>query len=120
MSEREDELTITFEDGEKFLMTRENTSLFTFMGNLATRNHVFMALGYDEERDEGSCMYVFSFNPNYAPLAKFLAQHNFPAHLNLTEVSDTDERAFQQALSTIGQTGTFDKELSNGVPEDWL
>jgi hypothetical protein len=44
---------------------------------------------------------------------RFMAQNNFPMHLNSTEVADCDRDAFERSL--VQQLGDID----GGIPDDW-
>lgn len=109
----EDELTIRLGEDQEFLMTRRNAMLFTFAGELATRNHVFLMTGEEtEETMQG--MYVFAHAEAFIPLANFMLEHAYPMNLNRNEVADCDEAAFQKSLDQM--TGTFD---DFEIPDDW-
>jgi hypothetical protein len=86
-------------NGEDFEVTRHNTSLFTFLGANAIKNHVFMVI---KDNGDGSCegTHVFrSFMPEaYDALAAHIIEYNFPQHLNLNDVAEIDEDAFSGAV----------------------
>jgi hypothetical protein len=115
MSEREpaeDETILHMPDGEEFLMTRHNARLYTFAGTLATRNHVFLTHEQeDEERAYGT--YIFAHNPGYEPLEDFMAFHEYPMILNMNEIQQCDEDAFQNSMGGL----SFDEDF---IPDDWL
>lgn len=113
MSEAHDEITLRLGESGEFLMTRHNSSLFTFAGHLATRNHIFLVTGEEtEEVIQGT--YIFAHADAYVPIASFMVQHAFPMHLNRNDVAECDEQAFQRSLDQL--SGTMDDFT---IPEDW-
>lgn len=104
-------------NGEDFEVTRHNTSLFTFIGANAIKNHVFMVI---KDNGDGSCegTHVFrSFMPEaYDALEEHIVEYNFPQHRYLTDVAAVDEDAFQQAIHANAEKdfGDIDKFL-----EEW-
>ena len=113
MSEQaDDELLLRFKNGGEFLANRENTTLYTFIGRLATRNHVFLEKEREEDIRRGS--YIFAHSKIYHELVSFIAEYDYPMELNKTRVPPGDEEAFQQSLEYI----TPD-DLGDFVPDDW-
>lgn len=99
--------------GKEVIATRDNTSLFTFIGNLASRNHVFIVYEIiDEENAYGS--YIFPTNRLYEGLRDYLIINQYPLHMNLTSVSETDERAYQQHIRELAEQ----EEIPDYPPED--
>lgn len=94
-----------------FNMNRHNTSLFTFLGGLATHNHLFLVHEQEESKAYGT--YVFPINPHYNELAAFAVQHCFPAHTNLLKIAQCDLDAYDNALAREAA------EADNGIPEGW-
>ena len=113
----EDEGSFTLKaGGEEWECNRDNTSLFTFMGKVTLRgmeldaenfNHVFHVYGED---DEGNSLglYIFQHNPGFLALYNFLLRNSYPAHLNLREVAQCDQDAWENS--------TF-KDLADYPPE---
>lgn len=99
-------LTINGEDHE---MRRDNSSLFTHLGELAMYDHVFVQ--YEEGESMGA--YIFRQNDVFGVLAKYMWENNYTMHLNLTDVADCDVSAFNRSLEQ--QTG----DLDGGIPDDW-
>jgi hypothetical protein len=112
MSHSEDELMLHIGETD-FLMTRGNAVLFTFFGRLATRNHVFLITG---EEDEGvtTGSYIFAHATAYNALVSFMAEYEYPARLNSLDVPQCDEDAFQRSLEQIGG-----EEIEDFIPDDW-
>lgn len=108
----EDELLLRLGGEREFLMTRHNSTLFTFVGNLATRNHVFLEYEVDEKTRSGT--YIFAHSNVFTELVGFMAEYDYPMVINHNEVPDCDEQAFQNSLDQL--TGTID---SDHVPDDW-
>lgn len=106
--ENEPVLEITM-NGEKILAHRGNTSLFTFLGELAVYDHIFILV--DEESNSGG--YLFKNQEIWHEMAGYLFENLYPMHLNLDEVADCDRNAFDHTMYTdIRSTDTF--------PETWL
>lgn len=95
------------ERGE-FEATPENTSLFNFLGHLACYNHVFIQLG-DEDEETMTGTYVFSTHPVYRQMAEYMMQNGYPMHLNLRQVAECDQNAFNRMVEQ--QASTLDDEL---------
>lgn len=109
----EDEPTLNLSMGEKiFEMNRRNASLFTFIGKLATHNHIFLVHEIEENRAFGT--YVWSHHEAYEDLSNFLVEHDFPVHLNMLEVASCDLEAYDNSI----QLNTAD--LDKGIPTDWV
>lgn len=109
-TEREPQIHLNLR-GETVIATRENASLFMFLGDLAAYNHIFIAMDDSEEgRTLGN--YIFSSSESYEPIMSFMAENAFPMHVNLLEVADCDVGAFDRHhYRDIRQTNT--------IPEDW-
>lgn len=95
----EDELEINLGPMGYELLTRHNTSLFSFLGEsailgpLKVYNHIFIHEQQTETQEEYA-IYIFADNENYEEIRRHAARHNFPQHLNLTYVSEGDQYAF--------------------------
>lgn len=116
MSEQQpDEAIIDIGGYGEFLMTRYNTRLFTFMGNLATRDHIFMQL--TEPNDEGVVQgaYVFSHADAYDQIFGFVVANEYPMSLNNVSVPENDEAAFIRSLDQLGGG----EEIEDFIPDDW-
>lgn len=99
---------------EPFLLTRYNGHLYTFFGNLATRNHVFLQTGETVDNvTPGVC--IFSFANIYSTLASFMLRHDYPMVLNALEVPPGDEATFKKALDQM--EGSFDSDF---IPDEWV
>lgn len=97
--------------GEHFHMTRENTSLFRFAGELAIYDHVFFVT---EERENGAVAgtYLFRANEAFAKLRTFMEENLYPQHVNLQEVAQCDLDAWNSHyLKDLNDTSS--------VPEEW-
>lgn len=108
MNENEPFMRIQF-DGEEFIATRENTVLYTFLGDLAMYDHVYLVV--DEENSTAS--YVFSTNPGYAPMKAYMEENQYCMHLNLPRVCDMDRKVFDRMIENSVS------DIDNGIPEDW-
>jgi len=101
-------------NGKDFELNRRNTSLFTFIGANACKDHIFIVLG---ENDDGTCegTYIFQefMEQGFIAIENHIIAHDFPQHLNLNDVSKIDEDAFERALSA-----EFN-DLSDYIPEDF-
>lgn len=107
----EDEITLHLPSGE-FQMTRHNAHLFTFFGELATRNHIFLIT--EEHEDSMSGSYIFNWSPVFTQLAGFMAEYDYPMRLNQLEVPECDQNAFETALNQL------EGKIDDSELEEWL
>lgn len=98
MSESPPVMRLHMEDGSEQEATPQNSSLFMFIGENATRNHAFFQQEAPDENHVIKGMYLFSFHPAFEKVRDFMMEHGFPMHVNLLEVAECDERAYQAAL----------------------
>lgn len=108
-------------NGEGFLLTRYNTTLFTFWGRVILRDyeldaknfdHVFIQTS-DENAEPIMGAYLFRHHPMFKKLVKFIVQNNFPAVVHQPYIPECDVRAYEDyAFGDLTRTDT--------VPEDWL
>ena len=95
-----------------FVVRRSNASLFTFMGEAAIYDHVFLDISELSENGENQGTYVFRQSDSFSSLAKFLVKNDFPLHANMQAVSDTDRNVWEKYyLSDVRGTDSF--------PEEW-
>lgn len=80
-------------DGQEFEINRRNTMLYTFIGELAIYDHIFITTCEEEGRQTGT--YIFKPNKGYMDLATFMMEKAFPAQLNMPRVADCDVQAFE-------------------------
>jgi hypothetical protein len=109
MTEKEPSITVESPRGE-FEATRDNTTLFRFMGHLAMYDHIY----FTHEAGTKHPSYLFNQNQGYTILADFMMDNDYPAHINLREVADCDVDAFNKMLQ---QETALDTE--GGVPAEW-
>lgn len=109
MNENDPRLKLTM-NGQEFECSRENTSMFTFIGHLAMYDHIFVLM--DEETNSGA--YLFKENQKaWQEMAGYLIEYQFPMHLNMTEVGQCDVDAFERTMfDDLRSTDTF--------PEEWV
>lgn len=99
--------------GEESIETApENTTLYTFAGQLAVFDHVFVRLSPVEEQLTGA--YIFNLHQPklYKRLFKLAAQDMYPSLLNMLQVAECDQNALIRAE-------TKDLQQLEAVPEDW-
>lgn len=106
MSEPALELTM---NGEKIIANRHNTAMFTFLGELAVYDHIFVLT--DEETNSGA--YLFKNQDVWKELAGFLIEHEFPMHLNMDEVAECDRNAFDATMYG-------DIRSNKSFPQGWV
>jgi len=109
-------------NGEEFVLTRYNTTLFTFWGRVILRDyeldaknfdHVFIQTGDSENEGQVSGGYLFRNHPMFKKLSKFIIQNNFPAFVHQSNIPECDVRAYEDYA--FGDLASTDM-----VPEDWL
>lgn len=100
MSEYEPSFGLTY-NGEKLACTRENTTLYTFMGHLALYNHVFTVLPNNPETDAPQGLYVFQqvLPENYEKIEEFMVSHNYPQIINMHQVPEIDQESLHKILN---------------------
>lgn len=110
MNDKEPVINFTLGDGTEIEGRRHNTMLFTFMGELACYDHIFLML---EETPEGVAgRYMWSSNESYPKLKEYMLEHNYTTYLNVQEISDEDKSSWEEHhLKDIRRDDTF--------PETW-
>lgn len=106
--EQEPALEITM-NGEKLIAHRGNTALFTFIGELAVYDHVFILT--DEETNSGG--YLFKNQKIWSEMTSFLLENLYPMHLNMEEVAECDRIAFENTMYP-------DIRTHESFPDTWL
>ena len=96
-------------EGKEYLH-RWNTSQFTFLGDLAVYNHVFIIT--HETDEEASGWYMFNTADAYEEVIDFIRENELPQHLNLTECSEMDLTAWFSHYMGDALTG-------ESFPEEW-
>lgn len=107
--EKEPSFTVHRPNGE-FEATRDNATLFRFMGALAVYDHIFFVR--DEGRGVGT--YLFKLTPEYERAADYMMDNDYPAHINLREVPHCDRDAYDKMLTKYASVS------EGGVPAEWL
>lgn len=110
MREDEPAMRLTKPDDTEFLATRDNTSLFTFLGRAAL-DHVFIK---EEETETNTMMgtYIFSSHKMYEKMAEYIFENDYPMYLNLREVAQCDQTAWDDMVHQ-------QVEEYEGIPEGW-
>jgi hypothetical protein len=108
--EQEPGFKLSLADGRELEATRDNTTLFTFIGKLSLYDHVFFLT--DQERNMGT--YLFNVNPMFDEVQDYMITNDYPAHINLRDVAQCDIDAFDKMVSTDVAI-----DLEGGIPEDW-
>lgn len=113
MGEDEPRMRLTKYDDTEFYATRDNTSLFTFLGRTAL-DHIFVNTEVDEENEKVMIgTYIFRCHRMFEPMEDYMVVNDYPLHLNLPEVADCDEEAFNRMVHQ--QATDIDT-----IPADWL
>lgn len=97
-------------EGKPFESNRTNTTIFTFVGQLAMFNHVFVQTGEDENNMVGA--YVFCDNPAFQPITEHASTNSWPMILNRNEVPECDVNVWER--SHLEDIRSFES-----YPEDW-
>lgn len=97
-------------DGETVEARRENTTLYTHLGQLALYNHVFVVT--DEEAPAGFYIWA-AFHNNFDQIAQYMFENDYPMHLNMQGLSQLDLDAFDRHVTMTCA------DVDNGVPENW-
>lgn len=96
--------------GDKsYELTRDNTTLHTFLGKLAVFNHLFYSDEHNQEVREA--FYLFSDIEVFPQLEEYVRENDYPAVINQTEVSSVDQDAYIRQAT---------RDFGDHVPEEWL
>ena len=117
MSEEEDTMRISM-NGEPFIITRFNTSIYTFWGMVTLSggyeidgeflDHAFIMV--QEEPLRGA--FLFEGHILFEKVFNFAVEHDFPAYTNQVEATDNDIMAYERFMF-----GDFRK--MDHLPEKW-
>ena len=106
---KEPAIAIQYAKGKKVVATRQNTTLYRFQGANSMYDHIFVLI----DAKEGRGLYIFRHEAGYTKLAKYMMDNEYPAYINLREVSEGDKQMFNEVL----QEATSD--IEGGIPGDW-
>lgn len=108
-------------NGEDFVLTRYNTTLYSFWGRVILRdyeleasnfNHVFIRTSNeDDEIVKGG--YLFQDHPMFKKIAKFAFKNSFPVVANMIYVPECDIKSWES-------TQFSDLTHMDIVPENWI
>lgn len=93
------------EESQEFIATRDNSSLFRHMGELAIYDHAYFDLA------DKQCTRIWRHDASYPQVENYMLSQGFPLHANLREVNKYDIEAYDEMISR--QAGL------ESVPEDW-
>ena len=119
---------VNLSDGREIEANRYNTSVFTFLGNLAVHNHIFIVTDENAEEESMTGVYIFADTPGFNKLAHFCVENMFPQHVNLTEVAECDQSAYAQHVESNRQQrlAEFERQVEDAhleipdfLPEDF-
>ena len=100
-------IKFTLEDGSNIEATRENSSVYTFLGKAAMYNHIFIVI------DDENALYTFCDSPHYIDVISFMVDNSYPMHLNLLEAQDCDREAYEKYVDSASW------DLGDYPPEEW-
>lgn len=98
-------------DGSEQVFEKRDALLYTYAGELACYNHVFLVCRENNEEPK-EAIYMFQTDSLYEEVADYMQRHDYPQHLNLTHVADTDVQAFEYYNYT-------DLRESETIPDAW-
>lgn len=100
-------------NGERFLATRENTTLFQFFGHLAVYDHVFIQTSFEDSTPKGA--YLFRNQEVWGDLVDFIVTNEYPQHVCLREVAQCDVDAFERTMyGDVRGLPSFPQEWADG------
>lgn len=125
MSADNESLFVNMADKSRFEVTRENATLYTFVGHTAIGdltienanvNHVFLRTN-DPDTLPAKGMYIFNeFDPDtYKDLTRHMSDHRFPMILNMLRVPECDLKVWFQRVDKI--SADFVAGIPDEVPE---
>lgn len=96
--------------------TPDNTSLFMFWGNLASRNHIFIQTDeVDEQTMSGDYGFAIDNEEAFNRIATYMINNGYTAHINLQSVPECDENAYQKHIEDKVAAET----IEDYIPESW-
>lgn len=116
MEEQEYPMTFTIKDGDNNSIEcdPDNTALYTFIGKIATHDHLFVI---DSERDRSIyCFRQAIGNRIFYHIAEQMVSNGYLAFLNMQYVDDEGEKKYQEFLNGYVHLNTQD---INDLPPDW-
>jgi len=87
-------------DGDTIYAHRFNTALFSFIGEHACYDHVFILHETQDEvtgETDETYLYLFKSHSLYPSVRDFIEASDFPQHLNLPDASEMDIEVFENA-----------------------
>jgi folate-binding Fe-S cluster repair protein YgfZ len=112
VNDNQNTFTVTL-NGEDFECNNSNTYLFTFAGKLAVKNHIFIMTGETDKNIIGVYIWETIQQGVFDQLRAEIEQRAYPQMLNLTRISEVDEKAFERAIDKdIATIGDF-------IPDDF-
>jgi len=109
-SDEEPGMHLRLSGNAEYRATRDDTSLFTFLGRTAF-NHIFIHTGSEDNVMIGA--YVFHCHPAYEAMSEYMFANDYPMHLNLPEVAPCDQLAWETMVHE-------QVEDTDYLPSDWL
>lgn len=103
-------LRIDTEDGT-FEFDRKHAYLYTFIGELACYDHVFLLHEVEEGEEVPTAEYIWSDNEIYPLIAEYLKDNDFPQCINSPTVQKQDREVFSWHFGT--------DNLPDTIPEHW-
>lgn len=104
---------------ERMEARRDNATLFMFWGDLASRNHIFLQIEPTDEENRTFGTYLFDPDCDWFDrVAAHMIDTGFTAHINMHEIPDCDEDAYQKYITQRSQKEI--EEAGDFLPDDWL
>ena len=99
--------------GDKYEVGRQSASIFSYLGELAVYNHIFIVTEVKEsESYEG--IYIFNQLSVYAKVFKFMVDNRYPPHYDIGEVGQCDLDAFDKMIKQEAS------DIGNTIPDGWV
>lgn len=96
--------------GEKVTYPASDVRLYTFMGELACYNHVFLV---DKGEEDDTYAYLFSSHPLYEPVVQFIEDNDWQQSLNCRSIDPQDIEVFELMHY-------FDVRGNESFPDAWV
>jgi hypothetical protein len=113
MSEQDPKLIIKVNSND-YEMNRRNSFLYTFLGDLAIHDHIFLVT--NPEENEGTFIFKVIYQQEFDELSLYMINNHFTAHLNAQQVSECDADAFDRAtMGDVRQQDSFPEEWNDGT-----
>lgn len=88
-------IKFTIDNDRSIECDRKHAALYTYMGALAIYNHIFAYI------DDEHGFHMWQDHQAFLDTAAFMINNEFPLHLNLAEISESDVEAHEERIQEM-------------------